>query len=165
VIVVSDSSPLIALARVACLPLLFELYPVVSVPAEVYNEVVVDGAGLPGSLEVATVPGIHVVASRNPHGLQATIEQAGLGPGETAAVLLARELGAELVLIDEKKARNYAEQMGLTVLGCIGILEILHRNALVPDLARTYRRLLEQRFRVDPRVLKASLQKFGLTPI
>jgi predicted nucleic acid-binding protein len=46
----------------------------------------------------------------------------GLGLGELSVILLGQELGADLLLIDDLKARTAARQMGLTVLGCIGIL-------------------------------------------
>jgi uncharacterized protein len=52
VIVVSDSSPLIALSRISQLDILASLYGRILVPAEVLHEVTVDGRGLPGADEV-----------------------------------------------------------------------------------------------------------------
>jgi predicted nucleic acid-binding protein len=40
--------------------------------------------------------------------------------------MLAEELSADLVLIDEWRARRYAQKRGLSVIGCIGILENLY---------------------------------------
>lgn len=51
--VVSDASPLIALARIDCLELLPKLYDRVLIPSEVYAEVAVAGAGLPGAGQIA----------------------------------------------------------------------------------------------------------------
>lgn len=50
--VVSDSSPLIALARIGQLELLRALFGTVLVPEAVWQEVVVDGVGRPGAGEV-----------------------------------------------------------------------------------------------------------------
>ena len=51
-IVVSDSSPLIALARIGRLNLLASLYERIVIPTEVHHEVAVVGRGLPGSEQV-----------------------------------------------------------------------------------------------------------------
>ncbi|HWY47310.1 MAG TPA: hypothetical protein VNX70_07995, partial [Bryobacteraceae bacterium] len=59
-IVVSDSSPLIILARAKQLVLLREFYRQVVIPREVHNEVTVAGAGLPGAEEVRTASWIQV---------------------------------------------------------------------------------------------------------
>jgi len=53
VIVVSNSSPLITLSRVQCFGLKPRLFSKIYISSEVYNEVVVAGAGLPGAAEVA----------------------------------------------------------------------------------------------------------------
>ena len=55
-IVVSDSSPLIALSRIGRLDILASFYKRILVPAEVHHEVTVAGRGLPGAGEVRTSP-------------------------------------------------------------------------------------------------------------
>jgi predicted nucleic acid-binding protein len=55
--VVSDASPLIALARIECLELLPKLYGRVLIPTEVYVEVAVAGAALPGARQIAGAVG------------------------------------------------------------------------------------------------------------
>ena len=164
-IVVSDSSPLIALARVDSLDLLSELYPLVQIPTEVYNEVVIEGAGLPGALQVAGAAWIQVTPVRNTEKLRSAIGDTGFGRGEVAVVHLAQELGAQVVLMDERRARRYAEDAGLITFGCIGILEMLYRKGVVTDLRQLYERLLAQDFRIDAKTLEATLGKFGLKPI
>jgi predicted nucleic acid-binding protein len=46
-----------------------------------------------------------------------------LHKGEVEAISLAQELGADWVLIDERKASREAEGRGLRVAGTLGILE------------------------------------------
>jgi predicted nucleic acid-binding protein len=96
--------------------------------------------------------------------LERTAGQTGLGSGEVSAVQLARELGVEAILIDERRARRYAEEKGLIALGCIGILETLHRKGALFDLRSAYAQLLEQKFRIEPKVLERSLRDFKLPP-
>jgi predicted nucleic acid-binding protein len=165
VIAVSDSSPLIALSRIRCLDLIAQLIETVHISVEVYDEVVIVGAGLPGSESVPRASWIKVTPVQSVAQLKKTIEETGLGSGEVSAVQLARELGIDVVLIDERKARRYAESTGLIVLGCIGILEMLHRKGALPDLRSAYTRLLEQKFRIELSTLEQSLRYFKLPPL
>ena len=55
-IVVSNSSPLIALARIGRLNLLASLFKRILIPAEVEHEVTIAGRGLAGAEEVCETP-------------------------------------------------------------------------------------------------------------
>jgi predicted nucleic acid-binding protein len=162
VIVVSDSSPLITLARIGCFELLPKLYTDIYISNEVYTEVVIDGAGLYGAAETSQSDWIAVKVVQNTVGLAAGIATAGLGAGEISAVILAKELSADLVLIDEWKARRYAQQEGLVVIGCVGILEKFHESGHLSDLRGAYRRLVQHRVRIDLQTLQRSLDKLKL---
>ena len=82
--------------------------------------------------------------------------------GEVGAVLLAKDLGADLTLMDEWKGRRLAIEAGLAVVGCVGILEELYRRREIQDLRQVYQELLRQNIRVDRRTLRDSLKQFGL---
>lgn len=74
--------------------------------------------------------------------LELAIAESGLGSGEMSAIILGRELNADLVLMDESKARRYAIAEGLAVQGCIGILENLYQRNYLLDLRGAHIRLL-----------------------
>lgn len=161
-IVVSDSSPLIALARIGRLSLLSSLYGRILVPPEVHHEVTVAGRGFPGAEEVRKASWIEVVAGRSPAGPSLEQSCKGLGAGERTTILLAKALPADLVLLDEWKARRVAHGAGLSVVGCLGALEAGSRKGLVPDLRASYIELLRQGIRFDLRLLQQSLARLGL---
>ncbi len=163
--VVSNASPLITLARIGRLDSLPKLYSTVSIPAEVYNEVVIAGAGMPGAAAVAKADWIRVSMVQDTKGLAYAISKTGLGAGEIGAVLLAKELSADLILMDESKGRKLAIDEGLTVVGCIAILEELCRRGDIRDLRGVYRELLLQKIRVDLGTLQSSLKQFGLASL
>jgi predicted nucleic acid-binding protein len=66
--VVSDASPLITLTPIGRLDSLRKLYSTVSITAEVYNEVVIAGAGMPGAAAVAKADWIRVSAIQDTKG-------------------------------------------------------------------------------------------------
>jgi uncharacterized protein len=128
VTIVSNASPLITLARVGQLESLGKLFAVVHISNEVYSEVVIAGAGKPGALAVSKADWIRVFPVKDRQALAEATVAAGLGAGETSAVLLAKELQADLILMDEWKGRRMASEAGLSVVGSVGILEELFRR-------------------------------------
>ena len=61
-------------------------------------------------------------------------------------VILPKATSADLTLLDESKARRIAQDAGLSVVGCVGLLEAGWRNGIVPDLRQAYTDLLRQGF-------------------
>lgn len=57
-----------------------------------------------------------------------------LDAGENAAIILARERGADLLLIDERAARRKATTLRLTVIGTLGALLMAKDRGLLPAL-------------------------------
>ena len=163
--VVSDSSPLITLARIRCFDLLPKLYDKIYIPREVYNEVVIDGATLPGAAEVSRSDWIEVRVVQNIEEVAATVVKFGLGTGEVSAIFLAKELAADIVLMDDWKARRCAGEEGLRVVGCIGILEDLYAQGHLSDLRDAYQQLIYQKTRIDLPTLQRSLAEFNLRPL
>jgi predicted nucleic acid-binding protein len=161
VIVVSDASPLITLARANHLELLHEFYGQILIPREVYEEVTVAGAGLPGADEVQHASWIDVRAATSG---DPAVESActGLGAGERGVIYLAAALKPVLVLIDEDRARRVAKALGLAVAGSTAVLERGAQLKKVPNLQQVYLSLLDQGIRFSPDLLDQSLVRCGL---
>jgi predicted nucleic acid-binding protein len=90
------------------------------VPKAVWQEVVVDGKGKPGAKEVGESSWIKMKNIKDKLLVRSLSQQ--LDDGESEAIALAIENGADLVLLDERDARETAETFGLELLGTIGIL-------------------------------------------
>jgi predicted nucleic acid-binding protein len=84
--VVSNASPLISLARIGHLDALHKLYETVNIPTEVYDEVVIAGAGMPGAAAVSKADWINVTPVQDAAGLAKAIVKTGLGRGEISAI-------------------------------------------------------------------------------
>jgi len=157
VIVVSNSSPLITLARIGHLELLWRLCGRIHIAWEVYEEVVVRGSGRPAAASVGGADWIETHPPAEPNELANLRKNHALGKGELATILLARKLTADLAIIDERAARRLGQSQGLVIMGCVGILERGYGRNLVPDLRKAYLSLLAQNIRIDREILNQSL--------
>jgi predicted nucleic acid-binding protein len=77
-----------------------------------------------------------------------------LGAGEREAIALAQELQADLILLDDRKARRAAEARGLT--GTLAVLATAARRGLV-DLPTAIARLQRTTFRAPADLIQALL--------
>lgn len=161
-IVVSNASPLITLAQAHQLHNLGRLFGEILVPSEVFSEIVVAGAGKPGADIVAQSTWIQVTALEDTAVFEAVMSTSGLGAGEISAILLAKQLRADLLLLDERKARRFARSQGVALVGSVGLLEEFFRRGQLKDLREAYAELLQCNVRIDIRILQSSLLKFGL---
>ena len=163
--VVADSSPLVVLAKLNCFDLLKRLFPRVYISAEVHNEVVIAGAGLPGSSEVSKAEWIEVKAVKNPAEVYSAQRKYGLGPGEMSTILLAKELGANPVLPDDCTARKVAKAEGCGVIGSVGLLETFYLRRYLTDLRSVFQELVTHNVYIDKRLLDRRLRALGLSPL
>jgi len=126
---VSNASPLINLARIGQLDLLRRLRGNILIPEAVRYEVVEKGAGQPGAREVATADWISVRTVSNTalvHALQQELDQ-----GEAEAIVLAIEVSAEWLLMDERIGRDVARHMGVHPIGVVGLLVEAKQRGLI----------------------------------
>jgi predicted nucleic acid-binding protein len=127
--VVSNTSPIVNLAVVGQLDLLRQLYGKVVIPQSVYHEIAVIGAGQPGATEVSTFEWIETRQVTDRPLLAAL--RLELDEGEAEAIALAVELQAGLLLLDERKGRVVASQLGLRFIGLLGVLvEAKHKGLI-----------------------------------
>ncbi|HET6765365.1 MAG TPA: DUF3368 domain-containing protein [Longimicrobiaceae bacterium] len=156
-IVVSDASPLITLAAVGRLEVLRALYGTVCVPEQVYAEVT--GRG-PGAQEIRQAEWIEVRAISD-RGMLHTVRGV-LDPGELEAIALAMELRADLILIDESRARAAAISAGLHVVGVLGVIALAKGRGLIPSARELVDAMkLATGFRIAPALVQSLLEAVG----
>jgi predicted nucleic acid-binding protein len=160
--IVADSSPLITLAKISQLEILPRLYRSIIITPEVYGEVAVAGTGLAVAAETATAKWIEVHPLRDTARLAGAQQELGLGIGEVSVILLAIELDADALLMDDRAGRRAAWN---DTIGCVGVLEEAFRLKLIPDLRAAYRQLFMSGAFVSRRILEQSLENFNLLPL
>lgn len=124
-LVICDTSPLSALIDIERAELLRDLFKEVVIPIAVRDELLARHEKLPDWLDIRDDPLFP----------STTLTMAKLGRGETAAISLALELHADVVLIDERRGRREAERLGLTVTGVLGVALLAKRRGLVSTIA------------------------------
>ena len=157
---VSNTSPISNLAIIGRLDLLKQRYGRVLVPPAVARELsAVSHPGAKARIADALTTGWLVVQA--PAGLPSNLPFP-LDPGETEAIALALETRADVLLMDEKRGREAARRLGLTVAGALGELLYARRIGHVPELRAEISRLrTEAGFFVDPEIERFILSQAG----
>ena len=155
-IVVSDTTPILSLFKIGQLELLEGLFGQISVPMAVYNEIAVLGKGKAGHDALDAVSYIHVKEIQNT--MAASLLRSQLDYGEAEAIVLARELEADVLLLDEKKARKIAQANSQQVIGTIGILQAAIRKGLISDMKAQLDALIASGIWIDRNLYLAVIQ-------
>lgn len=136
-IVVSDTTPLISLLKIDRIDLLEKLFGQVLVPQAVFDELTADGRFILEADQIRRKQFIIVRAVQNSESAHILKRATGLDWGESEAIILTDELNADVLLMDEAKGRTVSFQMGLKVMGTIGILMAAYEeNELTADEVR-----------------------------
>lgn len=147
--VIADTSPLIALDRIGQLSLLPELFGGIVRPQSVLDELRAGHTKYEFSEDLESAEWI--VTEPDP---EDAILRQELGAGETAVIALALHTSADLVILDDLRARLVAESLGLKITGTLGVLLAAHRKGALRDLRQTVGQLIESGFRLSPEVLE-----------
>ena len=151
-IVLSDTSPINYLILIGQIDILPAIFGRVVIPAAVLSElehaqtpqVVRDWIGkLPTWLQV-----------QSPTRVDASLR---LGRGEAEAISLAVEMHADLLLMDDRRARREAESRGLAVAGTLNVLEAAAKQDLI-DLPVAIEKLRQTNFHIAERIIQRALK-------
>ncbi len=132
-LVVSDTSPISTLFAIGKLSLLHALFGEVVIPARVFAELsrLKDfGYDL---TELEESSWLIVRPARDVTAVSDLSKQ--LDPGESEAIVLAQELEADFLLIDERKGWKVANRLGIKTVGVLGVLLEAKKRKLMPAVA------------------------------
>jgi len=157
--IVADTGPIIAFARLGRLDLLRQVVESLVIPDGVYAELVGQGHDRPGAAEVAQGRWIH---RRTVTDREAVAQLPGvLHAGEREAIVLAHELQAQL-LIDEQRGREIATAQGLEVVGILRIFADAKQHGLMPEVRPLVAALLTIGYWMDEEsVIRPFLEEIG----
>nr|VFJ69263.1 MAG: Predicted nucleic acid-binding protein, contains PIN domain [Candidatus Kentron sp. FM]VFJ69335.1 MAG: Predicted nucleic acid-binding protein, contains PIN domain [Candidatus Kentron sp. FM]VFK17685.1 MAG: Predicted nucleic acid-binding protein, contains PIN domain [Candidatus Kentron sp. FM] len=152
-LIVADSSALVALALCDGLALLDGLFHEIKIPRAVFDEVVIEGkpaaVSLGAYLAGKTVP---VVST------ETALTFGGLGQGEIEAMALYKALRADYLLVDDRQARKAARLNHITIIGSQGILLLAKHAGLIPAVAPFLDRLRNSNIRISEHLIQKALK-------
>jgi len=158
-IVVSDSTILIGLAKIGELNLLKKVFSKIYIPEEVFKEVVEKGRKKPGSEDIKTASWIKSKSVKDK--IQVAFLMGNLEKGEAEVLVLAKELKADLVLVDEEKARKSAAIAGFDIMGLLGLLVLAKKLNLINEIRPLIDKLKSKKFRISDKIIKETLTEAG----
>ena len=119
-IVIINSTPIIALASIDSLYLLKELYKEVYIPNAVYDEIC---AKQGSKTQIELVRAREQIQARQIENIETKkFFRVQLHDGEVEVMILGKELSADLLVIDDHIAREYAKYLDFNVTGTLGVI-------------------------------------------
>lgn len=159
-IVVSNTTPLIGLAVVGQFDLLAHLFGKITIPTAVYDEAVLFGREQGGAKqEVADAHWIEVIPVQDQLAVEVLLDE--LDRGEAETIVLARELNAAWVLMDEKKGRRKLTEMGIPKVGTVGLLLKGKQIGYLDHLEPYLEQLRREGFSLSQTVIADALRQAG----
>jgi predicted nucleic acid-binding protein len=159
-IVVSDTTPLIGLASIGRLEILQELFGEVYIPQAVYDETVTHGrAEGNAKQDVDNAAWIHIMQVQDRLAVNILLDEMDLGEVET--IVLAGEMEANWVLMDEKKGRRKLSQLNIPKIGTIGVLLKAKQIGLISNLKHEIEGLQKMGFAISQMAVDEVLKMAG----
>lgn len=147
---VANAGPLIHLSWIGRLDLLPALFDEVLVPLGVQDEVLrarPNIFGLAALRAAFAADWLRVRTVADPSAVAAL--RTDLDRGESEAIVLMHEVGADLLLLDERRARGIARRQGLPLTGTIGILRMARDRGVIPVVMPLLDELRRHGFRIS----------------
>jgi uncharacterized protein len=155
-IIISDTGPLIALAKTDNLAILQQLFAKVIIPNAVFKELQLNSvrAGTV-ALKKAIFTDKWIEVYQQKIRLNSTISNV-VDPGEAEAIALALELKI-ILLIDERRGRVVAKQEAIDVIGTAGLLLVAKRKGIIPQVKEILLDIQDCGYRFSDNLLKTIL--------
>ncbi|WFA10189.1 DUF3368 domain-containing protein [Tissierella sp. Yu-01] len=157
--VIVNSTPLIALYNIGKLDLLKEVYGKVIIPYAVYEEVILESK-LKDSNDFIQESGfINIMKIINEEAKRLFVTS--LHKGEVEVMILAKEIGADLCVIDDLLARSYAKYHNLNITGTIGVLLKAKELGIVTKIRPIMDELISSGIYIDSKLYNRVLEISG----
>jgi predicted nucleic acid-binding protein len=147
-VLISDTSCLVILSKINKLHLLNQLFGKILITPEIADEY---GKFLPEWIEI-----------RNPKDkISQKIINASLDLGEASVIALAMEFENPLLILDDLKARNFAESINLPYTGTMGVLLDAKKNSFMSSLKNILEQIDQTDFRISEALIDHVLKLGG----
>jgi hypothetical protein len=153
--VVSNTTPIISLLKIGRLEILKKLYQELYIPFEVYLEIEA-GKNKEYYTDLTKTDWIHIVKIQNEKSLLFFLD---LDKGEAEAIVLANEINADLIILDETLGRFHAKHIGLNVTGTIGLLLKAKESGIIDNIKQILNELSQKGIWLSEKLIRQTLLK------
>ncbi len=151
-IIVSNTTPLIAFSSLQKFELLKKLFGKLYIAEAVYNEATIAKKEKDNlAFEITQADWIQVVKVKDRLAVDVLLDELDLGEAET--IVLAKEINADWILMDEKKGRRKLTQLGLNKIGTIGLLLKAKEIGLLAEIKPEIKNLTAVSFNLSESVI------------
>ncbi len=152
--VISNTTPILSLLKINKLNILKELYGEIIVPNAVYLEIE-EGKNKPYYTDLKSISWINILSIQDSKSLDKFED---LDAGEAEVIILANEINADLIIIDEILGRKHANILGLRLTGTLGILLKAKEEGHIDSLKDLLDKLQEKGTWLSPKLIKSVLK-------
>ena len=152
--VISNTTPILSLLKIDKLNILKELYGQVIIPNAVYQEIE-EGKHKKFYKDLKQIDWLVIKNIKDQNSREYFVD---LDDGEAEVLILAKELNADLVILDEILGRRYAKILDFNLTGTLGILLKAKEKGIVKSLTELLTELTEKGTWLNPKLIKEVLK-------
>ena len=152
--VIVNSTPLIILSKIGELEILKNLYGDIIIPRAVFEEVTRKNDLAKEKILNSEWIKILEVQDKSDR----KIYQAKLHDGEVEVMMLAKEISADLLIIDDNAAKKTAKFLGFKVTGTLGILIKAKAEKIISEVRPILEKMLAEKFYISDKILNLVLK-------
>ena len=151
--IIGDSSALVSLATMDRLDLLEKIFGKIYVPQAVYDEVTISYK--PQSVKLKEFLSNKVVS------VELDISKMGLGQGELEAIALYKNMNSDFLLIDDRRAKKFAQLNGVNVIGSLGVMILAKESGLMESIRDDLEKLVSSSLFISQSLIDRVLMSVG----
>lgn len=155
--IVSNTTPIISLLKLNRLDLLQKLYTQIYIPTAVFNEI--EAGKTKGYYkDISKIDWINISDIQDEQAVKYFLD---LDAGEAEAIVLATEISADLIILDEKLGRFHAKHADLKVTGTIGVLIKAKTKGYIDELKPLLNELTDKEVWISEKLKREILKTVG----
>ena len=152
--VISNTTPILSLLKIDKLDILKELYGQVIIPNAVYQEIE-DGKHKEYYKDLTKIDWLIIQKITDENSRDYFVD---LDDGEAEVLILAKELNADLVILDEILGRRYAKVLEYKLTGTLGVLLKAKEKGIIKSLKVLLFELTKKGTWLNPKLIKEVLR-------
>ena len=153
--IIVNSTPIIILGNINKLSILKEIYKEIIIPKAVFDEISAKSDKAKSSL-LQNQDWIKILEVKDKTNRK--IYQSKLHNGEVEVMMLAQEISADLLIIDDNTAKKTAKFLGLTVTGTLGVLLKAKSLKIIKEIKPILEEMLQKDFYISENLIKIVLK-------